>query len=251
MMTRATPPLHPRGATRRRRPCTASRNTSSTSPIPNKCVAKLIRPFPERNARGEKRDVHAPPSRVSVALRYRERDSLPFLEPELCAFTENRDGARAQEAAWRADAERYLARRVFPKIERAGFRYASEIVAYETDTTSVGEIVCERAVDCDAVAVVMAAQGKGRVREFFVGSVTNYCLHRCAKPVVVFRAPADAAEKAEKKRREDAKKKGAKGEEANGAETSARGAPQTKEDADDAREKVSRDDAPKSAAMFF
>ena len=176
MMTRATPPLHPRGATRRRRPCTASRNTSSTSPIPNKCVAKLIRPFPERNARGEKRDVHAPPSRVSVALRYRERDSLPFLEPELCAFTENRDGARAQEVAWRADAERYLARRVFPKIERAGFRYASEIVAYETDTTSVGEIVCERAVDCDAVAVVMAAQGKGRVREFFVGSVTNLSL---------------------------------------------------------------------------
>lgn len=88
---------------------------------------------------------------------------------------------------------------MFPKIERAGFRYTSEIVAYETDTSSVGEIVCERAVDSDAVAVVMAAQGKGRVREFFVGSVTNYCLHRCAKPVVVFRAPAKAKEARDRK----------------------------------------------------
>ena len=91
---------------------------------------------------------------------------------------------------------------MFPKIERAGFRYTSEIVAYETDTSSVGEIVCERAVDSDAVAVVMAAQGKGRVREFFVGSVTNSCLHRCAKPVVVFRAPAKAKEARDGKKKD-------------------------------------------------
>ena len=91
---------------------------------------------------------------------------------------------------------------MFPKFERAGFRYTSEIVAYETDTSSVGEIVCERAVDSDAVAVVMAAQGKGRVREFFVGSVTNYCLHRCAKPVVVFRAPAKAKEARDGKKKD-------------------------------------------------
>ena len=180
---------------------------------------------------------------ISVSLRYRERDSLPFLEPDLFLFNAHTsDTSKAQEAAWRADAERYLARKVFPKIERAGFRYTSEVVAYETDTTSVGEIVCERAADSNAVAVVMAAQGKGRVREFFVGSVTNYCLHRCAKPVVVFRAPADAAEKAKKATRGDAS--------AAEAADAARIGDETKGDADAKRE-TRVDDAPKSAAMFF
>lgn len=131
---------------------------------------------------------------------------------------------------------------MIPKIARAGFPFTSEIVAYETDTTSVGEIVCERAADSNAVAVVMAAQGKGRVREFFVGSVTNYCLHRCAKPVVVFRAPADAAEKAKKAMRGAASA-------AEAADT-ARIGDETKGDADAKRE-TCVDDAPKSAAMFF
>jgi hypothetical protein len=150
--------------------------------------------------------------------------------------------SKAQEAAWRADAERYLARKVFPKIERAGFRYTSEVVAYETDTTSVGEIVCERAADSDAVAVVMAAQGKGRVREFFVGSVTNYCLHRCAKPVVVFRAPAKAAEQ----------RRGARdGEEAKELPDAEASRDEAKEDLGLKSGEKPTDDAPKSAALFF
>ena len=49
--------------------------------------------------------------------------------------------------------------------------------------------MCERAVDSNAAAVIMAAQGKSRIKEFFVGSVTNYCLHRSKVPVIVFRAP--------------------------------------------------------------
>jgi hypothetical protein len=27
------------------------------------------------------------------------------------------------------------------------------------------------------------------VKEFFIGSVTNYCLHRCKRPVVIYRSP--------------------------------------------------------------
>lgn len=38
-------------------------------------------------------------------------------------------------------------------------------------------------------ATSQASHGKSRVREFFIGSVTNYCLHRCKKPVVIFRSP--------------------------------------------------------------
>ena len=63
------------------------------------------------------------------------------------------------------------------------------LTAYETDNQSIGEIVCERAADLEAAAVIMAASGKGRVKEFFIGSVTNYCLHRCKRPVVIYRSP--------------------------------------------------------------
>lgn len=133
---------------------------------------------------------------------------------------------------------------MFPKIERAGFRYTSEIVAYETDTSSVGEIVCERAVDSDAVAVVMAAQGKGRVHEFFVGSVTNYCLHRCASPVVVFRAPAKAKEARDRK---DATPEAEDARDAAEAE-----ADDAKDDAKSVGEKQRpAGDARTSAALFF
>ena len=51
------------------------------------------------------------------------------------------------------------------------------------------------AADLDAAAVIMASHGKGRVKEFFVGSVANYCLHRCKKPVVIFRSPPVAEHK--------------------------------------------------------
>ena len=51
-------------------------------------------------------------------------------------------------------------------------------MAFETDTSSIGEVICERAADTGAAAVVMASHGKGRFRELFIGSVTNYCLHR-------------------------------------------------------------------------
>ena len=45
-----------------------------------------------------------------------------------------------QEAQWRADAEKYLASTVFPAIHAADLRYTAEIVAYETDNQSIGEI---------------------------------------------------------------------------------------------------------------
>ena len=107
-----------------------------------------------------------------------------------------------QEAAWRADAERYIAEKISPALEVAGFQYTAEVVAYETDNSSVGEIICERAVDADVAAVIMASHSKSRVREFFIGSVANYCLHRCKKPVIVFRAPPSLNEAAEKERGE-------------------------------------------------
>lgn len=81
------------------------------------------------------------------------------------------------------------AKKIYPMLKAAGVRFTAEVVAYETDNSSIGEIICERASDTNAAAVIMASHGKGRVREFFIGSVTNYCLHRCKKPVVIFRSP--------------------------------------------------------------
>jgi hypothetical protein len=67
----------------------------------------------------------------------------------------------------------------------------------------VGEIICERAIDTDAAAVIMASHGKGRIHEFFVGSVTNYCLHRCKKPVVIFRSPPTIDAEGTKKKKSE------------------------------------------------
>jgi len=39
----------------------------------------------------------------------------------------------------------------------------------------------------DTVAVIVASSGKGKVKEFFVGSTCNYCLHRCKKPIIVYK----------------------------------------------------------------
>ena len=43
------------------------------------------------------------------------------------------------------------------------------------DNDSIGSIICKRAEQINAVAVVLAKHNKGRIAEFFVGSVTNYC----------------------------------------------------------------------------
>jgi len=39
----------------------------------------------------------------------------------------------------------------------------------------------------DTVAVIVASSGKSKVKEFFVGSTCNYCLHRCKKPIIVYK----------------------------------------------------------------
>jgi hypothetical protein len=56
---------------------------------------------------------------------------------------------------------------------------------YEIDTDSIGELVCRKAAQLGAAAVVLARHDRGRVKEFFLGSVSNYCIHHCRQPVVV------------------------------------------------------------------
>jgi hypothetical protein len=97
----------------------------------------------------------------------------------------------------------HVVQKIYPTLKAAGVDFTAEVVAYETDTSSVGEIICERAIDTDAAAVIMASHGKGRIHEFFVGSVTNYCLHRCKKPVVIFRSPPTIDTEGTKKKKSE------------------------------------------------
>jgi nucleotide-binding universal stress UspA family protein len=89
---------------------------------------------------------------------------------------------------------------VVPLLDEASIAYKIDVVPYDTNVSSVGEIMVEKStlID-DAVAVVLASSSKGRIREFFIGSVCNYCLHRCKKPVIVYK-PSEAEEKEEEER---------------------------------------------------
>lgn len=57
----------------------------------------------------------------------------------------------------------------------------------EVDTESLGHIVCEKAEELKATLVVMGNHGKGKVAEFFRGSVSQYVSHHCKRPFLIVR----------------------------------------------------------------
>eukprot|EP00798_Chlamydomonas_sp_ICE-L_P020660 gene20660-27446_t len=61
------------------------------------------------------------------------------------------------------------------------------IVKSETDSESVGHIVCAKAAELDANCVLMGSHDKGHIKEFFMGSVSRYVAHHCKMPVVIVR----------------------------------------------------------------
>jgi nucleotide-binding universal stress UspA family protein len=66
----------------------------------------------------------------------------------------------------------------------------------ETSKQHIGELICRKASELGAAAVVMSSHNKGRLKELFLGSVTNFCLHHSPVPLVMVprleRAPAAA-----------------------------------------------------------
>ena len=95
-----------------------------------------------------------------------------------------------EEKKWREDCAKYVAETLLPILDQRGknVSYKLDIIAYEMNNTSIGEVVCEKASIIDADLVVMASHRKGRVQEFFVGSVTNYCLHHSKVPLIVYKS---------------------------------------------------------------
>ncbi|MEW5306820.1 MAG: hypothetical protein WDW36_009258 [Sanguina aurantia] len=61
------------------------------------------------------------------------------------------------------------------------------IIKSEVDTESLGHIVCEKAEELKATLVIMGNHGKGKVAEFFRGSVSQYVAHTCKRPFLLVR----------------------------------------------------------------
>lgn len=80
-------------------------------------------------------------------------------------------------------------------IQEAGVEFRLDIVLFTTDAASVGEVLVSLANQLDAAVIVMASHGKGRLKEFVLGSSTVYvCRHSKKIPVVVVPEAAVAAE---------------------------------------------------------
>ena len=78
---------------------------------------------------------------------------------------------RRRHATDRANARAFIAKRFEPILQKAGVKFVIDVTRGDTNNWSVGEIVCNHAKMLKPVAVVMAPHGKGRMKEFFVGSV--------------------------------------------------------------------------------
>lgn len=55
----------------------------------------------------------------------------------------------------------------------------------DVDTESIGNVVCRKADEIGACALVLSGRSKSRLQRFFLGSVTNHCVHHCKIPVMV------------------------------------------------------------------
>jgi nucleotide-binding universal stress UspA family protein len=85
-------------------------------------------------------------------------------------------------------AEEFVSHRFTPKlVDYPNLRPVVHIIKSETDTDSVGHVLCKKAEDVSAACLVVASHNKGRLAEVFLGSVTQYCIHHSKRPVVVVR----------------------------------------------------------------
>lgn len=93
-----------------------------------------------------------------------------------------------EETAWRNEALKWMNEHLAPVLEDAKMEFVMDVVPYDTTTSSIGEILVEKStLTDDACGLVVTSSSKSRLREFFIGSVCNYCLHRCKIPVLVYK----------------------------------------------------------------
>ena len=54
---------------------------------------------------------------------------------------------------------------------------------------SPGEIICDVAEKEQVSTVIMGSRGLGMIRRTLIGSVSDYVLHHCDRPVIIVPAP--------------------------------------------------------------
>ena len=104
---------------------------------------------------------------------------------------------RQRRRADARNAEAFCKRRFFPifnerkRDDRVGgesrIRFVVDVRRSNLDTWSVGEVICDHAERLGATAIVMAPHGRGRLREWFVGSACRHCLRRSKVALVIVR----------------------------------------------------------------
>lgn len=55
----------------------------------------------------------------------------------------------------------------------------------DVDTASIGNLVCRKVDEIDACSLILSARSSSQLRRFFLGSLTNHCVHHCSVPVMV------------------------------------------------------------------
>ena len=99
---------------------------------------------------------------------------------------------RERRRADARNADAFCRRRFAPlffgsRINGPKTRFVVETRRSNLDTWSVGEVICDHAERVGATAIVMAPHGRGRLREWFVGSACRHCLRRSKTPLVIVR----------------------------------------------------------------
>jgi nucleotide-binding universal stress UspA family protein len=100
-------------------------------------------------------------------------------------FVPSSDSTDYEQALARA--ERFILDKFVRRLPAsyAGAAPVVHIVKSETDTESVGHVLCKKADVLDACFVALASNSRSRVAELFLGSVTQHVLHNAGRPVVV------------------------------------------------------------------
>ncbi|KAG1666009.1 hypothetical protein FOA52_010919 [Chlamydomonas sp. UWO 241] len=116
---------------------------------------------------------------VIPRMAYTTTYSVPALD-----FSPGIDRDKYEDLVRKSEAfivKRFLS--VFPEESKS--TPIVHIIKSETDTSSVGHIVCQKAAELKANCVAMGSHNKGAVKEFFLGSVSHYIMANCKVPVMV------------------------------------------------------------------
>jgi nucleotide-binding universal stress UspA family protein len=86
--------------------------------------------------------------------------------------------------------EAFIARRVLTHVDQMTTASTSlppviHIIKFETDSDSIGTVLCRKAEELNAAVLVVARHDKSKLSQFFLGSVSQFCVEHCKRPVVV------------------------------------------------------------------